>query len=466
MPRRKSRKKLKRLFAWLAEREAKKQAEKEDVVTGQESPDHDVQKDQVIAAEQNDDKYLYLLEEVLGTETTINQQPQTKGASVTQQPQTKEPALAQQPQANASTLTQQTRRTSMTQQPVTKKPTLTQQPQTNASTLTQQPQTKRTVLTQQHHTKEPTLTQQPQTIGTSIGLWLSGPKPKSGEKTCLLCQKVVTTRNYRSIFGEAVVELHPQIHQIFDLWPDEEVWSQKGLSNIVCSSCFPKLKKLGKIDEELSTRLQKLQEEKQSLIRTLQGKAKVSISLAHTPAHTSPIQPKSGGLKRKRKKKTNIPPKVMKLHLTKYVPIAPAVVPSELEIQRHVARYVPIAPASAQGLHRCLNPPTSSTSDGRALTLTTSDSIDMTPTTYDSCFPLNQEEDSLIQNSTGSSMDPVDTAKGIATNPSVQKWVVQDAGDAKYLKALADNTSALPGADPQNLVHIKCKEEPLWLAES
>ncbi|XP_066297636.1 uncharacterized protein [Branchiostoma lanceolatum] len=329
MPRRKSRKKLKRLFAWLAEREAKKQAEKEDVVTGQESPDHDVQKDQVIAAEQNDDKYLYLLEEVLGTETTINQQPQTKGASVTQQPQTKEPALAQQPQANASTLTQQTRRTSMTQQPVTKKPTLTQQPQTNASTLTQQPQTKRTVLTQQHHTKEPTLTQQPQTIGTSIGLWLSGPKPKSGEKTCLLCQKVVTTRNYRSIFGEAVVELHPQIHQIFDLWPDEEVWSQKGLSNIVCSSCFPKLKKLGKIDEELSTRLQKLQEEKQSLIRTLQGKA-----------------------------------------------------------------------------------------------------------------------------------------KGIATNPSVQKWVVQDAGDAKYLKALADNTSALPGADPQNLVHIKCKEEPLWLAES
>eukprot|EP00058_Branchiostoma_floridae_P005016 XP_002590504.1 hypothetical protein BRAFLDRAFT_86175 [Branchiostoma floridae] len=354
-------------------------------------------------------------------------QSQTKQGNKSELPQIKEHTLTQQLQRKEPTLTKQleTMEVSLTQQSQTKGAYTTEQPQTNERTVTQC-QTMEVILTPQPQTNHAEM----QTVMPNI----------ASKKTCLFCQKVITCRNYRSIFSKAVVEVHPQIQQILNLWPDKEVWTRKGLSNIVCQPCFGKLKKLVKIDEELSTILQRLQEEKQSLIRTLQSNAKIPTSLEDTPVHTTPTEPKSGGVKRKGREKTEIPPKVIKRHLAKYVPIAPAGIPSELE-KRHLAKYVLIAPAPAPGPDKNLAPTTRLTSD--------------------SFIPLKNEQDNLIQDSTGSLMDTVDTAKVIATDPSVQKWVVQDAGDSQYLKALNGDTSTEPGAASQNLMNIKCKEEPL-----
>ena len=101
------------------------------------------------------------------------------------------------------------------------------------------------------------------------------------EKLCLFCQKVINEKNYRCVFGDNVVHYHSQIHDILSLPVDKQIRARKGLSVYICMLCFTKLNRLCRIEVDLTTKLQRVREEKDALIKILDSSFKGPSGLEH-----------------------------------------------------------------------------------------------------------------------------------------------------------------------------------------
>ncbi|KAI8515092.1 hypothetical protein Bbelb_076830 [Branchiostoma belcheri] len=223
-------------------------------------------------------------------------------------------------------------------------------------------------------------------------------------KTCLLCNNAVKWRNYRTVFGDSMVPLYPQIHQVVKVWPDRQVWSRKGLSMYVCMFCVTKLNKLSKLENELSTRLQKLQQDKESLLMTLHGNMDSrNVATTSTTASTSSARPGNTPVQ-------TTPTKVVRLKRS----LVRTPTPKKLVKRPLLKTPVKKAPSPAAKALPCIPVPN---------------------------IPVRQKHDKKTQ--FGPPPDKVGSVKVVVTYPSGQKTkFIRDQEDAKYLRALADGASA------------------------
>ena len=223
------------------------------------------------------------------------------------------------------------------------------------------------------------------------------------EKLCLFCQKVIKEKNYRCVFGDSIVHYHSQIHDIVNLPVDKQIWARKGLSVYICMLCFTKLNRLCRIEVDLTTKLQRLREEKDALIKILGSSFKGPLGLEHARQPTdkcvTPLKVKQVS-SAPVSNSVNVTPTKSKLGLGSggvkrlLVSTPSPKKPVKRPVLKSPRKYAPITPAPAQVASRDPAP---------ALSVSTGVSGD------DGCAPPKQKHDKQTQ--AGSPLDPLGTVK-------------------------------------------------------
>lgn len=98
------------------------------------------------------------------------------------------------------------------------------------------------------------------------------------EKMCLVCFQTIKNRNYRAVMSQQCVALQPHIIKVTEIKPDK--------THFLCTQCFAKLNRLDKIEQELSGRISRLNEEAKEIVAKLQAQSR-SGALPRTPTRLS-----------------------------------------------------------------------------------------------------------------------------------------------------------------------------------